>query len=314
MNSGIKMIDEFLIITIPRSIKRQWAVLGGTVARGVPYEMIKFVMGEDAKDYNNNMETITKKAKSAGYPFLEQFGIGLQSKYVKQSAGNIALFWNWAKTLQYIAESGKTVYLTWDDRIPQVPFKIIESVLTELYKRQEDFYIWQLRLRSVWQHLKAIGKTAYGENDDIEAERDLFLQTVEHTDTYFQHFLQLGLLGYDETMIMSPRGAQWLLDLMLNMEDRTEHLKSFEFSDTENINENLNEQSRINNDNWLHFGILDEITQAISERKGIYCPKRIGYEFIYEPLKMNTDVHWKAEPEDKHWYSEPTIIINTLTI
>lgn len=328
----MNLIEQYLILTLPRSIKRQWAALMGAVTMGVPYDIVKFVEGIDARDYQENMPNIAEAAARDGYPFLRQFALGKQESWVQQSAGNVALFWGWARTLKYIAHSGVNTLLIWDDRIPRVRYDVIENVLAELYQRTPEFYIWQLRLRSHPIHLQALGRTEYqyeGGDAEIDTERTHFLKSIEAfvDDVEFEirfpagvrhplktpkfenyrFYLQDGLLGYDETMILSPRGAQWLLDEMLNMEDRTASLKDFEFPDVSDgiyTPENIYPQmrSRLNNDNFLHWGTTEAVRDALSQGKGLYCPKRIGYEFVYEPLNFNSDVHWNSN-QHIGWYA-----------
>lgn len=303
-----RFIDRYLILSIPRNIKRQWAVLMGAAAMGVPYEIIRFARGEDAKDYAG-MESIAKAAAKDGYPFLNQFAIGQSETYVRQSAGNVALFWSWARVLKKIAESGMCTLLTWDDRIPRIPFVNIEQILKQLYKKP-NFYIWQLRLRSPIVHLAAGGRPEYDiENWEEESRRDAyFFQNCSHNignlEQYVDAFLQEGLLGYDETMVLSPRGAEWLLKEMMTMEDRTEELRSFEFPDVDGCytEETIvpRMRSRLNNDNWLCWGL--DTTEAESAGAKFYTPRKIGYEFFHEPLEFDSNVHWDNRVQ-VGWYT-----------
>ena len=295
------MIDRYIILTIPRSVKRHWAMIGGAAAMRVPEDKLFFYAGVSAENYQNDMKEVAKAASAEGYTFLNQFAIGLKSAWVQQSAGNVALFWNWARILEWIAASGETVLLTWDDRILTVPFSILEKVVSELYSRPEPFYIFQLRLRAGWDHLQQVGRMEYKQNDSVPLETDFFIRSVyADIENYHAAYLQNGLLGYDESMVFSPRGASWLLEQMFLMEDLTDELVDFQFKDIE-LRETTPEtlearqRSRLNNDNWLWYGNLESVKKALSDRKGLYCPKRIGYAFIDEPLQMGTNVHWNTE-------------------
>ena len=289
-------IQKYIIMTMPKSIKRQWATRGGNEAMGVPDDIIIFFPGYDARDFGSNMSYVAQSAADDGYPFLAQFGVGLKSVYVKQSAGNIALFWNWARVLKRIADSDETCLLIWDDRIPNVKFWHFNALVSEM-KMRGDFYMAQLRLRANWQNLKALGHPAY-EYETPEIDEELFKNSIDafhgsYVDTYFQK----GLLGYDETMVFTPAGAAWLLNQMRTMDildvrgtvfEETEDTELFE------IDPQPQQRSRLNNDNWLCWDtkLKKAVEAAVEAKRGIYTPRRIGYTFIREGLEFNSDVDW----------------------
>ena len=315
-----KQIDKYIIMTISRSIKRQWASLGGNIRAGIPYERIHFSFGEDAQNYGNDMKRVADAAADDGYPFLRQFALGLESTYVKQSAGNVALFWNWAKVLKWISQSGETCAILWDDRILDIEHEILERFIYTLRSRDEEFYILQLRLRGNSQHLSSVNHPAYpisAESNlnqlgtqfermdtEIESDRRLFKGAIQGPSwTYFDTFLTHGIWGWDESMVLSPAGAKWLLSMMQETKDISEFLKTFDTSQLEShtgfsLATNLHPcyRSRMNNDNWLYCAphLREGIKNAIADGKGLYSPRKIGYEFVNEPLNLITDVHWNT--------------------
>ena len=219
------MIDKYIIMTIPRSVKRQWYALGANVAAGVPYDRLSFVFGEDAANYGNNMKSVAAAAADDGYPFLRQFAIGLKSTYVNQSAGNVALFWNWAKTLKWIGQSGETCVLLWDDRVLAVNHEQLERIVKDL-KKMGTFRILQLRLRANPEHLAAVEQPTYahysaGENwekmyiaieranEEIDQDRILW-KSAQYANKNIETFMTRGLWGFDESMVLTPEGARWL--------------------------------------------------------------------------------------------------------
>ncbi len=299
------LIDEYLVLTMARSIRRHWLMLGNLTSMRVPYKRIKFVVGMDATGYSN-MQAVADAAEADGYPFLHQFAVGLKSAYVQQSAGNVALFWSWAKTLQYIQRSGKTCVLSWDDRFLMLPFDRLEAVIKELVARDEEFYALQLRLRAPDDHIKALRYTAKNPRAvrSHVAESDNFYATVYgRVPSYYALLLDDGFLGYDETMVLSPKGAAWLLQKMLSMEDATESFADFTFQETLDVpltakNTDALQRSRLNNDNWLCWGLKKEIAVALEDGKGLYHPRHPSYTFIDEPLSHGSDVEWNVQPDD----------------
>lgn len=295
-------IDRYIIMTMPKSIKRQWSVLGASVAMGVPYDKIRFFAGKDARDYQRNMSSIAQAAADDGYPFLSQFGVGLEGCFVKQSAGNMALFWNWARVLAWIAESSETCVLIWDDRIPNVDYHHFNKMVVDMQMRG-NFYLAQLRLRANWQNLMALGRPEY-QHEDPETDAQLFLKSIDAFQTsYVKRYFQHGILGYDETMILTPAGANWLLHQMQTME--IVDVRGFEFQETEDtelfeIDPQPQQRARLNNDNYLCWDpkLKAAVEDAVEKKRGLYTPKRIGYAFVREYLTFNSDVEWQATGTD----------------
>ena len=308
-----KQIDKYIIITIPRSIKRQWSCLGGNVRAGVPEERIHFFFGQDAKDYDNDMARVAEAAADDGYPFLRQFALGLESTYVNQTAGNVALFWNWARLLTEISQAGHTCVILWDDRILNIEHNTLERMVAELRMRYEDFYILQLRLRAGAEHLKAVNHPNYvdiEQNKETESDRCMFSSAIKSPIlSYYGAFMTMGLWGFDESMVLSPAGANWLLKMMMETEDLTDYLNKFDASQLEVEIEHIKPEdvsgeyrSRLNNDNWLYCAphLRQGIKAALADRRGLYSPRKIGYEFVNEPFNMGTDVHWHPKHADEN--------------
>ena len=324
------MIDQYLILSIPRLLKRHWTALGGAIAKDVPYEIIRFKKGIEARDYKT-MTEVAMAAHEDGFPIFHQFALGKQENNSQQSKQNIALFWGWAKALKYIAESGLTTLLTWDDRIPSVKFSVLQEIMKFLYAQPDNFLIWQLRIRTLPENLPLICTEDEIKEilpDDIGKTRADFINTIEGFDIQninfampsgetinlnpkeviekrdYAHYIRKGLLGYDETMVLSPAGASWLFSQILNMENRIEDLHTFEFPDVPDgfyTEETLvpTMRSRINNDNWLHWELNPIANEASKNNHGIYTSRKMGYDFVYEPFNFNTTVFWSPrEPEE----------------
>ena len=297
------MIDKYVIMTIPRALKRQQTVIGGTLAMDVPEPKIRFFKGHDARDFDDNMLRIAEAAADDGYKFLYPFAIGMQSAWIKQSAGNVALFWNWARFLKYVADSGETTLLIWDDRIPSVFFDTLETAIAEL-KKKDNFYLWQLRIRGDAQLMKAL-KRPVSEYMDIKTQTTLFKSAVRSGNLNPKHLIQPGLLGYDESMILSPAGAAWLLKQMQTMETVETVSTGFVFTETQNdsiadVDPNVAERARLNNDNWLCWDgkLKTEVDTALKTRKGIFTTKHLGYSFVRDWVNFESDVDWATPIEN----------------
>ena len=322
------MIEQYLILSIPRLIKRHWAALTGAVVQGVPYEIIRFKQGVEARDYTS-MQDVAEKAAAEGYTFLRQFGLDKNDGIIYQSKQNMALFWGWTEALKYIAESGLTTLLTWDDRIPAVKFSVLQEIMGYLNTQPSPFMIWQLRIRTIPADVKFVCTEDEIKEilpDDIEKTRADFIKSIEGFDIQninfampsgetinlnpkdvveerdYGHYIRKGIIGYDETMVLSPAGAAWLLRQILEMEDRTEMLKQFEFA---NRHENIMTEetvcpemrSRLNNDNWVHWELNAIAKEAVKSNYGIYTSRKMGYDFVYEPFAFNTTIFWDSGKE-----------------
>lgn len=290
-------------MTIPRSLKRQQTVLGGTLAMDVPDAKIHFFKGYDARDFDDNMLRIAEAAADDGYKFLYPFAVGMKSAWIKQSAGNVALFWNWARVMKYVVDSGDTTLLIWDDRIPSVFFDTLEMTLAQL-KKKDNFYLWQLRVRGDAQLMKALKRPA-SEYVDTKTQTILFKSAVRSGNLNPKELLQPGLLGYDESMVISPAGAAWLLKQMETMEVVESVSTAFEFTETQNdsiadVDPNPAERARLNNDNWLCWDpkLQAEIQTALKTRKGIWTSKHLGYSFVRDWANFQSDVDWATPIED----------------
>ena len=299
-------IDKYIMVTMPSSIKRQWAALGGSVAKGVPENDVIYFEGRDARDYGSNLSYVAQAAAEDGYPFLEQFAVGLKSEYIQQSAGNVALFWNWARVLKRIAESAETCMVIWDDRIPNVEYRHLKKLCRQM-KARGNFYIAQLRLRADWAALHALGRPEY-KFENVYADSQVFENSIDSFHgNYIDAYFQPGLLGYDETMILSPAGASWLLNQMLTM--KVIDVRGFVFKETAEkaiyeTDPQPQERARLNNDNYLCWDpqLKEAVKIALSNKRGIYTPKRIGYAFVQEHLNFDSDVNWSPTGEGSPKY------------
>ena len=318
-------IDKHLILTLERSENRHWAVLGGARAMHTPREKIHFIRGHDNKDYDDDMKRIASEAEKDGFPYAHYFAKGLQNEAISQSASGVAQVWNFSRILRYIALGDETCLVTWDDRIVTLPFYIINKITELLQMRDEEFYLWQLRIR--------MGDSKIRENERIcrfypelveDAEKalnlrdhnfDVFMKTLNDQwdldyenfiknhyrqselftspHSYIDRYIQRNMIGYDESIVFSPKGASWLLRQAFDMKDLDHENEDpgIPYWDTVLCR-------RTCFDSWMGFDLGDEIAKCVNDGKGLYCSKQMGYGYVDDWLPMGSSVGWTNKSHD----------------
>ena len=317
-------IDKHLILTLERSEHRQWAVLGGSTAMQTPSEKIHFVKGHDNKDYQDDMRKIADAAEADEFPYVHYFARGLKNSDIGQSASGVCQVWNYSRILKYIALGTETCLITWDDRILTLPFPLVDRITTELQRREEEFYFLQLRIRmgdayDVTPDIMRICKLhpeLLGDADRQKLyfelmDRDfmMFADTLKEKwaldfenfrmahfnspeiftspEDYVKKYLQKNHLGYDESFIISPKGAAWLLLQAFEMEDLD---PDNETEDTPYWETVIHRRNTF--DTWMVNDLGEPVKKAIDAGKGIYCPADIGFKYIHDWLPMGSSVEW----------------------
>ena len=320
-------IDKHVVLTLERSSNRHWSMLGGARAMGIPTEKICFVKGHDNKEFDDDMEDIAEAAEVDGFPHVKYFAKGLKNEAVSQSASGVCQAWNFSRILRYIAFSNETHLITWDDRMITIPFSWLDKIIDELEIRKEDFYLFQLRVRMgdselieneriLKCHPELIGditeydKLFIDDFDEFDSKlkekwKDEFRQfkesqykdygLLETPEKYINKYIQRNMVGYDESMVISPKGAAWLLSEALNMKDLdpNDDVEGEPYWFTAACR-------RICFDAWIGLDLVnDPLKKALKEGKGIYCPKRIGYKYIEDWMPMGSDVEWANKNHER---------------
>ena len=323
-------IDKHYILTIEKSADRRQAMLGGTRALQTPLDKIKFIKGRTPDAFNDDMRLIGNAARADGFAFVEQFGRGLSDAVVAQSASGVIQTWNIARILRHIADGDETVLFTWDDRITTLPFPFIDRITTALQERDEEFFAFQLRVRigdALYQYIdyKKVSlfyphvlpeitqqryKTMLAEDYDgfkklfdtqIENEYQQFINShyygaemTAHPLVYINKYLQQNLIGYDESLVLSPKGAGWLLLQALKMEDIDD---SQETADTPYYETAVHRRNTF--DCFMMHDLKPSVDVAIADNKGLYCPKNLTSRYVHDWLPMSSNVDWaQKENED----------------
>lgn len=320
-------IDKHLILTLKRSKNRHYAVRGGALAMQTPKDKIHFVAGHDNLDYDNDMRKVADAAEADGFPYAQCFAKGYKDDILKQSASGTCQVWNFSRILRYIALGNETCLVTWDDRVTTLPFPFIERITKHLQNRDEEFYFWQLRIRigdaynltpnnirilKTYPRLIGDEKTQQAFNDLMLKDWEMFSDTLtkrwvsDYAEFINNHYMGLSMtspphkyvekyliknrIGYDESMVISPQGAAWILLQAMDMEDLD---PADDDPDAPNYMSAV--QRRNTFDSWMFVDLEPHVHEAIADHKGIYCPREIGYKYIHDWMPMGSSVEWANE-------------------
>ena len=330
-------IDKHLMLTLERSGDRQKTIFGASTAMQTPADKTFFVKGHDNKDFNDDMKSIAIAAEQDGFPYIHNFAHGISDHFLAQSASGVAQAWNFSRILRYIAMGDDICLVTWDDRVLTLPFPFIETIATALQERKEEFYFWQLRIRmsiddkmdnmkitevypdlidNVDSYIELRERNAEMWNEVLnekwvldyqQFKKDQYqdMSMITEPEKYIDKYIQVGHCGYDESLIISPEGATWLLLQAFEMEELDP-----DYNPTEEFHWKRTLYRRNCFDAWMGNDLVDPVNEAISDSKGIYCPGQIGYRFVDEWLPMGSDVDWvnKSNTEYESFRTKSTDI------
>ena len=269
------MIDKVLVLTLERCVDRQRAWLGASQMRGIPLEIISFVKGHDGSDYRD-MSEIAEAASIDGFRFVEEYAIGTQTEYVQQTTGSVSQVWNYARILRHISERSEVCLILNDDKMLTVSFNILNIMVNELLNIEgEEYFALQLTQRADPNELDFKEKDRF-QQAEISAQifEAIFHQSIL---SYKDFFLKRGIAGYDESMVISPAGANWILRCLEQADD-----------------------FYIFYDHFIHECLTIEAGLATNDKKGVWCPSEYGYRFVTEIMPMGTTTDW-APPGSFHF-------------
>lgn len=264
------MIDKVLVLTLERCIERQRTWLGASQMRDIPLEHISFIKGHDGKDYED-MSEIAQAASADGFDFVEEYALGTTTEYVHQTPGSVSQVWNYGRILRHISERSEVCLILHDDKMINLSFNILNIIVSELLNiEDEEFFAFQLVQRG------DLNEIAYENKDRFELDEmskqifsAIFNQAIP---SYKEFFLKKGIAGYDETMVLSPEGANWILNCLSSADD-----------------------FYIFYDHFVHKRLTTEAALATQNGKGIYCPRLSGYKFASEIMFMETTTDYAPE-------------------
>lgn len=291
-------IGKVIALTVG-DVKRQWSYIGRMTARGVPLDSIHFVLGKNPRDFGNDFATVAEAANDDGFPFVRFFQGHGDTGIVKQSPAQMCQVWEFARILRLIANMEENCLLTWDDRTLTVPFLMLDDMVDTMSSSYQDgFYLFQLRLRGCEEYLK-LNVESFWESRYIH--ENLFQGYVNPGKgiNYAETFAKLGMHGYDESIVFSPQGANWMLEQMQKIKDIDPDIKKIKYKDVSMSQKPI--YCRILNiDNWICWGLPPAIKAALKDDKGIFCPRYPGFDFIEDGIPLGSTTDWASREYELH--------------
>lgn len=271
------MIDKILVLTLRRCTERHWSWLGASRMRDVPTEIVGFVDGHDGQNYDD-MESVALAAAADGFDFVEEYALGTVTEFVQQTPASVSQVWNYARILRHIAENQHCCLILNDDKMLTINFHILNMMVEELRQIEgEEFFLLQLRHRGDLNEMDFFEKDRF---QQATISKQVFDAIFHHViPSYTDFFLKKGLMGYEESMVISPAGANWILRTLENADD-----------------------FYIFYDHFIHKKLTVEAGIASANSKGVWTPAENGYRFVDEIMPMGTTTDWA--PEGSHHYKE----------
>ena len=288
------MIDRIIALTLEKSQDRRWFFLGAMTARGVPPEKIYFHAGTAAADLDNDYSRIARAADLDGFPFVRNFQGYQNIGIIKQAPAQMAQVWSYAKILSEIAGGNQITLVIWDDRVLTTPYFFLDNLTDQLEDTDVDFLMLQLRLRGEKFYMPHL--LPLEENERRRKFGALFDVMLDVNNPFtFDSLIQRGFHGYDETIIFSPKGAEFMLAEMHKTPDVDPDIKKMYYFDI-NLPQKQVYNSCINIDNWIcHY--FAPLAFERSKTDGIYCPLELGFDFVQDMNLHGSLTDWI--PDDK---------------
>ena len=281
------IIDKVIIQTIERNADRHQRVLGAAAMMKIPDDRLLFSIGQDNLDFDDDMERITEAAKADGFEWASEYALGTKTEHVQQTPATACQAWNFGRNLQYIIDNNLTALILWDDKMIAVSWSKLNRVLQSIHNiPTHEFYAAQLVIRG---HEDEVILEPVTNTERKEQSLRLFHAITNglSIEDYGSIFFTRGFAGYDESIVFSPVGAQWMLNLLAS---------STEFYTFV--------------DHFIKIEMPYHAEKANKMGKGVYCPAEIGYQFVREIQKMGTTTDWAHEDSTMYEGSREITKIN----
>ena len=190
---------DVYILNLQAEQKRRYICEGALFAMDTPFVHVKRWEAIDDLNYIKSREVL-EAAIADGFPAFQSYlNRGVQNK---EGIGVLTQTWNYCRFWRHVVAENKTVMLIQDDRRFRVPYpKMVE--ITE-----EVIYGPNFHLLSLWCRHHAV--------------KDKYLPFRWISDgSPIAHGIYEG--GADVGQIVSPKGAQWLLDIIGDASPRVEY-------------------------------------------------------------------------------------------
>ena len=284
------MIEQIIVQSLRRLENRHHAFLGAAAMQDIPPEIITFLLGKDNYDFQESFDAIADAAEADGFPFVRHYTQGLRTEWVQQTPATACQIWNFARNLRYILYTEKTSLIIWDDKMINLSWQKINRIVARLKSNDAyEFFAFQLGIRgeAINIKLKSLSPEERKHQNTVlfEAIKD-GCSPEDSVDVFLTH----GINGYDETFVLSPNGAGWLLHCLSNSTAPYNFL-----------------------DEFIKHELPSHAEYIKTVGKGVYCPTEIGFRFVREILPQGTTTDW-AHAESEHFESsrrqiEPNYIV-----
>ena len=190
------MIDEVVILNLPRSVDRKDYCIGKLMERGTPANKIRVWAAKDDRDYEKTRD-VCEAASADGFSiFAELLESGVHNR---RPIAIITQGWNNLRVLREYSQSDKTVVFLQDDWYfrESYDFGYINEIVRYGMSLDDD-----LKYISLWY-----GKDADGIPNNIPSEKLIFPEKL----------LARGFVGscHDVAMVLTPSGAKVIMELWL---------------------------------------------------------------------------------------------------
>ena len=193
--------------------------LGTLAALGYPLDKVAFFKAHDSSEYPNDGDeyAVIEAMRVDGFELDDDF-VNVDTVLPNKRSACIWQ-WTWCSLLRRIVESGRVTVHLCDDILPLIPWERMNLMAIEAFEGSKDFKGIQLSTDT------------------------LTVRNYRHSDIeYFNSMLGRGLFaGNDFGEILSPRGAQALLDRSLERPYVQPHVVISEFA-----------TRKIDKNNWFH--------------------------------------------------------------
>ena len=258
-----------IVLNLERAEGRRKAFQGAASQRSIPQDAIHFNKGKDHQDYDNDFSPIIKAAAEDGFPYIECYGKGLSGGGIQQTPGTLCQIWNYCRIFRHMVETDQTALVIHDDRMITIDYQDLLGMWDYLKEKGPEFYMWQLRIRNSGNSPEFPAEITLNHEEDVF--KTISRPVIGYGDLV-RLYLASGVYGGEESMVLSPAGAQWILN---SLEDNPGEYMFFDIF----INEMLFQFAR----------------KKISEGKGIYTSRKKGYAFVDDYMEMGTYTDYAVE-------------------
>lgn len=276
MNSPI---DKIVVMSLDRTPDRQDKWDGAAAIMGIDPSLVEVAIGHDNKHFDDNMKTVAEAAVADGFPWVADYAQGLKTEYCQQTAASVCQIWNYCRILRELKEQEQTGLIIFDDKMLTLKFdRFLELVAEVRSVEGVEFFALQLMLRGTASEIR-LPELTYELR--YKMSREIYNGVLDiPMDGYREIFLQHGIMGYDETFVFSPKGADWFLKC-LDLAPRSDYMFL---------------------DHFICQAMPAFGQQAVDRGNGVYCPSEVGYKFVDTFIHVGTTTDWA--PEGSSGYEE----------